>query len=361
MYRNWILAVLAFAGVSFAVYTVARGSKPVPAAAPVAQPPQTQLASRVAGAGIVEASTENIAIGTPVGNVVTHVHVRVGDRVKQGDALFQLREQITRAELQARQAGLAAAEARLARLRQLPRTEEVPPAEARLREAEALVADLGSQLALWESVTDKRAVSQEELIRKRNAVIVAEARAAAAKADLELLRAGAWEADLKIATAEVEEARALVAQAEAELDRRTIRAPISGQVLQVKIRPGEYAQASPLETPLMILGSTEDLHLRVDIDENDSWRVKPGARAEASLRGNSALRVQLEPVRVEPYVVPKRSLTGDSTERVDTRVLQLIYRIVSPQFPVYAGQQMDVFIEATPTAAAEDPMSGAER
>jgi hypothetical protein len=51
-------------------------------------------------------------------------------------------------------------------------------------------------------------------------------------------------------------------------------------------------------------------------------------------------------VRFEPLVVPKRSLTGDATERVDTRVLRVIYEVVgTPSVPLFVGQQMDVFIE----------------
>ena len=87
--------------------------------------------------------------------------------------------------------------------------------------------------------------------------------------------------------------------------------------------------------------------MRVDIDENDSWRVIPGAKAEGSVRGNPELKTALEFVRIEPYVVPKKSLTGLSAERVDTRVLQIIYRFGRNDLRVYAGQQMDVFIDTT--------------
>jgi hypothetical protein len=88
------------------------------------------------------------------------------------------------------------------------------------------------------------------------------------------------------------------------------------------------------------------LHIRVDIDENDGWRFKPGARGVAYLRGNKDLKADLAFVRVEPYVTPKASLTGSSTERVDTRVLQVIYRFDPTRLPAYVGQQVDVFIEA---------------
>jgi HlyD family secretion protein len=65
----------------------------------------------------------------------------------------------------------------------------------------------------------------------------------------------------------------------------------------------------------------------------------------AYLKGSSRRTIPLAFVRIEPYIVPKKSLTGDNTERVDTRVLQIIYHFAPPAFPVYAGQQVDVFIE----------------
>jgi hypothetical protein len=47
-------------------------------------------------------------------------------------------------------------------------------------------------------------------------------------------------------------------------------------------------------------------------------------------------------VRFEPFIVPKQSLTGDSTERVDTRVLQVIYRVEPDRAPLFIGQQLDI-------------------
>jgi len=83
----------------------------------------------------------------------------------------------------------------------------------------------------------------------------------------------------------------------------------------------------------------------VDVDEKDSWRFKQNARAYAAPRGNAKLQFPLSFVRMEPYVVPKRNLTGDTMERTDTRVLQVIYRLPE-NAAVLVGQQMDVFIEA---------------
>src|SRR5687768_3269765 len=242
MLRKYLLPILAVLGVLFAVRTVILGNRPPVMAKPVAQPAKATFGSYVAGSGIVEASTENIAIGTPVGNVVTEVYVKVGDRVRKGDPLFRLRDNVTSAVLESKKAAVAASKARLAKLESMPRPEDIPPAKARVAEATSNLEDLRDQLKKWESVQDKRAAAQEDLDRKRFAVRAAEARLATAESELQLLLAGAWKADIAIAQAELKQAEASVGETEAEIERRTIKAPVDATVLQVKVRPGEYAQ-----------------------------------------------------------------------------------------------------------------------
>ena len=120
---------------------------------------------------------------------------------------------------------------------------------------------------------------------------------------------------------------------------------MDGDILQLNIHVGEYAQGGPLAKPLILFGNVEGLHVRTDVDEHDAWKVRADAAAYATVRGNSDTRMPLQFVRFEPYVVPKRWLTGGSTERVDTRVLQVLYRFTRETLSIYVGQQMDVFIE----------------
>ena len=166
--------------------------------------------------------------------------------------------------------------------------------------------------------------------------------------------------DAAINEAVLGSASAQVEQIKIEIERRTIRAPVSGRILQIKTRLGEFALSGVLSTPLMLLGDATRLHVRVDIDENDAWRVRPGASAMAFVRGNPDLNTRLQFERFEPYVVPKVSLTGQSTERTDTRVLQAIYSFDPVALPVYVGQQMDVFIEA-PSASAPSQRTSESR
>ena len=46
-------------------------------------------------------------------------------------------------------------------------------------------------------------------------------------------------------------------------------------------------------------------------------------------------------------MVPKQALSGQSTERVDTRVMQVIYALDAAGATILPGQQLDIFIEAS--------------
>jgi HlyD family secretion protein len=358
--KTYTIPLLAIAGMGMAAFTVVKSSRPPSPTPPVSEPPKTPFDSSVAGSGIVEPSTENIEVGTPVPGVVREVVVKAGADVKAGEVLFTIDDREIAATLATREATLASREAALgvaraqhAALKAYPRPESIPPAQARVAELETLVKDAETQLAKWENIADPRAVPEDTVNQKRFAAQTQRARLAAAQADLALIQAGTFAPELAAAEASVAEAQAMVGAARAEVDaarveveRRVVRAPISGKVLQVNVRPGEYAQAGALSTPLMIVGSLTPLHVRVDVDENEAWRVGEGRGAVAFLRGNSAFQARLKFVRFEPYIVPKRSLTGESTERVDTRVLQIIFEVEKADFPMFVGQQVDAYIEA---------------
>lgn len=345
MTRILLLPVLALVGAVFAWKTAAAGSQPAAVAQAVADPSKPPFERYIAGSGILEARERNVAIGSPLARLVLEVNAKVGDEVAAGAPLFRLDDRDTRAELEVRKSLVASSRAKLERLKSAPRAEEIPPAEARVTAAEAVLADLKNQVTLWESVADKRAVTVEDLQRRKFAVQAQEARLAEAKSALVLLKAGSWKADIQVAEAELTSAEAQAAQTETEISRLTVRAPAKGMVLQVNVRAGEFAPAGALQNPLMLFGPLERIYLRVDIDENDAWRFRKEAAAVAFVRGNRELKTELKFEYAEPYVVPKRSLTGDSTERVDTRVMQAVYSFDRSKLPVYVGQQMDVFIE----------------
>ncbi len=297
---------LAVAGVLLTIATLwGAREQPVPPP-PLEPPPNNPYEATVAAAGIIEAVNENVRIAPPLSGLVTKVHVEVADHVNTGDPLFQLDDRELRAQLRTR-------------------IDSLPSASARIAEQEIRLRDVQDQLARLQSVKDPRAVSRDDVQRKWHEV-------EAAKRGLIRARA-----DLRLAQTQRDEVQAV-------LERLTVRAPRAGTILQVNIRAGEFATVNTSE-PLILLGDTETLQVRADIDEVNAPMVMPGSPAVAYLKGRTQEAIPLTFKRIEPYIVPKRSLTGDNRERVDTRVLQVIYQFQKPNFPVYVGQQVDVFIE----------------
>jgi multidrug resistance efflux pump len=215
-------------------------------------------------------------------------------------------------------------------------------AEAELRAAEAEL-EQGRRLLLFvKDAGDRRLVSDEEVSQRESAVKVHEAKVEAAKEHAKVAEVGIAEAASSLAVAV---ARCSVI--ENEIARCTITAPMKSTVLQVRVRPGEHISSDASTGSGILLGVTSEWHVRADVDEHEAWKVHESAPAEAQVRGNPKQRMKLTFVRFEPLVIPKRNLTGEAAERVDTRVLQVIYRVDSNhQLRLFAGQQMDVFVSA---------------
>ncbi len=304
MTRKFLVPLLALAGLALAIITVIQDND---AAAVVGAPSPTAIApyaTYVEGTGLTEASTGNIAIGTPVSGIVTTISVTWGEKVAAGAPLFAIDDRDVRARLL--------------------------PAEANVNQAEADLAKTKNLLKVAGGLAIGSSISKVELDNRRYDVAIKEAAVSAAEAQ--------------------------VKQLQIELGRHTVRAPVAGRVLQINTRVGEFALSGALNPPLMLFGDDSRLYLRVNIDEDDAWRVHAGAPAVAFVRGNPNLKTPLKFVRFEPYVIPKPTLTGSSTERSDMRVLQVIYSFERAALPVYAGQEMDAFIKAPPALRAPAPV-----
>ncbi|HMP01506.1 MAG TPA: biotin/lipoyl-binding protein, partial [Gemmatales bacterium] len=185
--------------------------------------------------------------------VAVEVFVRVGQQVERGTPLFRLDDRMLQAELKLREAALGLAQAQLLKLEQMPRPEELPAYEARVREAEATLSDLEDQLSRYRVVFARGAGMGEEMTRREKAADVAKEQLRRARAEFNLMKAGAWDADKAIAQATVLQAAAQLQQTKTDLDRLVVRALVDGEVLQVNVRPGEYVGAQPGQA-LIILG-----------------------------------------------------------------------------------------------------------
>ena len=317
--RN-VLPVLAIIGLLLAAFLIWRGlpdrKLEEPEETPARATGALADAPRVAGAGVVEPSSEVIDLGTALSGLVTAVLVRPGDYVSRGQPLFRVDDRDVRARL-------------------LEADAAISEAGAAIVEARAAEAAAARQLALYRGIADPAAVSRSEIIRADGEAAVARGRR-------------------QLAEARLDAARAARNRASVERSRLTVAAPSSGEILAVDVRPGEFVQAGQQgsnSTPYVQMGETRPLRVRIDIDEDEATRVALGSAAVVSPRGAADRQVRARFVRAEPQVVPKRSLTNSAAERVDVRVLQLIYELPPTDGLFRVGQQVDAFIAARPATA----------
>jgi multidrug efflux pump subunit AcrA (membrane-fusion protein) len=315
-YFTFALALLGIVMMASVLQTL-RGQETGTIAPPPIDPPKKPFEKTVAATGIIEALNENVSIGVPIPGLVLEIpeKIVVNANVSKGEPLFRLDDRELQATLIKQRAAVAVANANIA-------------------VQKATLAKNQDQLDRLTSVTDARAISKDDLINRTNDVSVSKAQLLAAEAQLK-----SAEADSR--------------QTELLLERLTVKSPRDGVILQVNIREGEYASTQP-KAPVMIIGEQGKLQVRADVDEQNAMNVKPKKDGFAYVKGDSATRIPLSFSRIEPFVIPKVSLTGASTERVDTRVLQVIFSIQLPaDWPkdkrLYVGQQVDVFIDDTPS------------
>jgi HlyD family secretion protein len=347
MVMKTVLPLMAVAGLAFSIWTVVKSQEPVTASVPQVSPPvrPSQLHS-IAGAGLVEARRENIPIGVNVPGVVTDLYIKKGDKVRQGYPLFRVDDRELKAQLRVYETQLASSRAQWHKLKAAPRPEDVPPAEAAVEEYRAKLNDAEAAMARTEKLYHRQMAAAGDWDKDRFNYFAAKAGLSKSIAELERIKRGTWQEDLDVAQAAIDLAASQVENIKTNLERLTVLAPIDGDVLQLNVRLGQFA-AMTWKEPMIVLGDVQKLHVRVDIDENDLPWFQKNAPAVATLKGRPGVRFPLEFKYVEPYVIPKQSLTGSNSERVDTRVLQVVYALPEERaVDLYVGQQMDVYLKA---------------
>lgn len=260
---------------------------------PVLQVASSPFKESIAGTGIIEPQSEIIAIGTTMPGIVTKIYVEVGQKVKKNAPLFTIdsRDAIVRFNAE----------------------------KAKMAYEIAVLNESKHQLQFYEHVEDKRAISSEDMVRRKDQVAIHEARVQEVQATLDIIAM--------------------------EINRLTVKSPIDATILRISTHLGEYAPTGVLSNPLLIEGNTDIMHVRVEVDEANAQGFTSKAKAVGFLRGYNAKKIPLEFVRVEPLLTSKKSLSNQSNELEDTRVLIIIYSFHNESINAYNGQQMDVYID----------------
>lgn len=270
--RTWMLtAVLASLGVAFA-YVALRTGPLAPVSVTLATVEERAISPSLFGIGAVEARYTHRVGPTTAGRVRTLL-VDVGDHVVAGQPLAEidpidLDERIT---AQQKAEGRAAA---------LERT-----AQAQLADAEARARLARTQAGRAEQLLDGGWISEAAVDARRQEMRVAEAGAAAARANL-----AAASQDRRRAGAE---SAALIRQ------RSNLRlvAPADGLVVRRVAEPGTTVVAGQAVVEII---DPANLWINARFDQTQSTGLAPGLRARVLLRSRSGAPFEGRVVRTEP-------------------------------------------------------------
>jgi ABC exporter DevB family membrane fusion protein len=286
-------------------------------------------------------------VAAQVSATVDKVFVTEGQQVKAGDPLVQLANTVEAAAAAAAEADLATERANLARTLKGQRVEDRDAVGADAQAAKARAELSSSVLARTEQLIKSGAATADELDRARRTAQGDQATYKAADARFRAAEAGSRNEDITAARARVLGAEARAAQARALLERLLVRAPLDGEVLQVKIRPGELYSPGGQE-PLVVMGDTRTLRVRMDVDERDIGRVVVGATAFARAEAFGEQPFTGKVVEVGRRFGRKNIRTDDPTEKNDTKILEVVIQLDS-NARLVVGQRVVSFIAVTPS------------
>ncbi len=298
----------------------------------------------VGGLGVVEPAAPESRLAPAVPGRVAAVHVQEGQRVEAGALLVELESLTEQAALAAAEADVAVAAAERARARAGVRAEDL---EALSREAEAarVRAQLSAGVAQrLEAAAPGGGVTADELDRARRQ---AEADRLVAETAAARRRAGARgrPVEVRLADARLQAARARRQQAEAQLSRLRIVAPVAGEILTIHYRVGEYVQPGGVE-PMIVMGDTQTLHARVDVDERDVGRVQIGARASITVDAYPGRQFEGRVVSIGRRMGRKNVRTDEPTERIDTKILEVVVDLGAAS-DLIVGQRVMAYLART--------------
>jgi len=297
----------------------------------------------IAGNGRVEPKGREVNVSANAPGRVAAVHVEEGQRVDKGTVILELETSAESAALNTARAELDRAKAELARTLRGPRSEDVEAlvAESNAAEARAQLARSESERA--QRLADDGAISLEAAERSRQEAEALEATSRAARARANAANAGSRPEDIAASRSSVKAASARVDEMGAHLERLRVVAPFDGEVLQVKFRPGEYFDPRNGE-PLLIVGDTSQLHVRMDVDERDVGRVRMGAPAFVTAEAFAGKRFEGKVIEIGRHMGRKNVRTDEPTERLDTKILEVLVALNESEGLV-PGMRVSSYVE----------------
>jgi HlyD family secretion protein len=357
--RNKIIFALSALGIAAGLLCAYLLGLRQPAQKPVFEPVSSPFQTAIYSNGMIESAQEageNVNVFPEVSGPVTKMLVHEGQSVAAGTSLLMIDDGVQKATTEQLRLQAEAARTLLQELKAQPRKETLEVAKAQVDQADAGLRTARDQYdkRLASFNIDAKSISRDVLDTAKDAVVQAQANLGLATRQYELTKAGAWSYDIANQQKQADAASQAYQSADALLRKYIVRAQADGVVLAVNAAVGAYVSPqggydsyTQANTPVIVMGGRQDyLDVRCYVDEILVSRMPAPShiRAQMSIRGTD-IKVPLEFVRVQPYVSPKIELSNQRQEKVDLRVLPVIFRFSTKGLAsVYPGQQVDVYI-----------------
>lgn len=358
----FILAMIGVIGALASAFMFRSEKDPIP---PAFNPAANPYSKGIYANGIIESyqsNGANINIFPEVPGVITQIAAVEGATVKKGEILIQLDDSVQRRACEQLKAQADASLAALEALKAQPRKENLEVSKAQVEYAAANVRTYQSQFEKLKKAHDSTpgSVSRDQLDNIANALKAAEASLDVARKQLELTKAGAWAYDIRNQQHQYEALCRAHESSLALLEKYAIRAPVDGIIYSVNAAPGSFISTSGAYgiyttgySPVIVMGNADQyLSVRCYIDEILISRLPTSQNFNGQFNARMFIRgtdvsIPLEFVRIQPYVTPKIQLSNQRAERVDVRVLPVLFRFTPPKdMGIYPGRLVDVYLES---------------
>jgi HlyD family secretion protein len=296
----------------------------------------------VAGNGIVEPADREVKLAGLRSGRVSKVLVKEGEFVSPGKLLVELENDSEMALLEAAKADLAQAKAERDRTIKGLRSEDVEAVIAETSAARAREELSEGVFKRTQLLATSGAATADELDRSKRQAAIDAQNAVAAESRKKAALKGSRAEDIVIAQAKLNAAIAREKQANAQFQATEIRALQEGEVLQIKVRPGENYSPTSAE-PLVIMGDTRTLKIRLDIDERDISKIAMGAVATITADAFPGRNFTGKVTEIGKRMGRKNIRTDDPVERIDTKILEVVISLDSHEGLV-PGQRVTGYI-----------------
>lgn len=259
--------------------------------------------------GIIESfqiNGSNINVYPEVAGRVTDIYVKDGERLKKNDPILAIDDSVQR--------------------------ELVAKDQASIRYAQASLVNVEQQLEkIKKSYSiNPKSISKNILDNAINAVNIAKE-------------------NLNVAVAQYKSDKAL-------WDKYIVKSPIDGVILRMVSATGDYVSSlgsydnyTQRMLPTVQMGViTPYMQVRCYVDEILIPKLPNPEKLSATMfiRGLDNRSVPLEFINIQPFTIPNIQLSDERTQRVDVRVLPIIFKFTKPtDINIYPGQLVDIYIK----------------